>query len=236
MFTGHISGVGDYGVTPLDLGELTIPAGTPMGGRALAVQAFLIRHPDGAVLFDTGLGRESASFDHILAPITRRPLDEALAAIEVKISDVGAVVNCHLHYDHCGGNPSFPGVPIFAQERDYDAGLNFYIPERIDFPGVDLRLLNGEAQIMPGLRVVPTPGHTPGHQSLVIDDDGGPVVLAGQAAYTSAEFADPLAEPARGFRTAWDGPAFLRSIDVLKALNPRRVYFSHDAEYWEPGA
>lgn len=205
-----------------------------MGGRAVPVQAFLVAHPDGALLFDTGLGAESSEVDHVIGPITRYPLGEAIESLDREMGDIAAVVNCHLHYDHCGGNPLFPGVPIFVQSGDYNAGLNFYIPDRVDFPGVDLRVLNGEEQIMQGMRVVPTPGHTPGHQSLVIDDRDGRVVLAGQAAYTSAEFADPEAEPARGFRTASDGQAFLHSIAQLKALNPRRIYFSHDADYRQP--
>ena len=235
MFTGRINGVGDYSITPLNLGGLTVPAGTPMGGRSLVVQAFLVAHPGGTLLFDTGLGDQSAKFDHVLAPITRRPLEEALAAAGRKVGDVAAVVNCHLHYDHCGGNPTFPGVAIYVQARDYGVrkGMNFCIPERVDFPGADLRVLDGEAAIMRGMRAVPTPGHTPGHQSLVIDDRDGPVILAGQAAYTAVEFADPEDEPARGFRTAWDSDAFLRSISVLKAIKPRRVYFAHDEEYWE---
>ena len=206
-----------------------------MGGQVLPVQAFLITHPQGVLLFDTGLGGEYPAFDRLLAPV-RRSLEEALVASNVRLTDVQAVINCHLHYDHAGGNPLFPGIPIFIQAREHEAAgeLAYLIPERVDFPGVDLRLLQGEAQVLPGVRVVPTPGHTPGHQSLVIEDRGGPVILAGQAAYTVAEFVDPEREPARGFKTAYNQEEFLKSLSHLRALKSQRIYFSHDERVWEP--
>jgi N-acyl homoserine lactone hydrolase len=146
-------------------------------------------------------------------------------------------VNCHLHYDHAGGNPQFSGVPIFVQAREYEAAgeLSYLIPERVDFPGAELRQVQGEEEIMSGVRVVPTPGHTPGHQSLVIDDTEGPVILAGQVSYTAAEFVDPNAEPGRGYKTAWDQDAFMESLAYLRGLEPRRVFFSHDERFWEAG-
>ena len=235
MFSGRIDGVGHYQVTILHLGTLTIPPGAPMGGRTIPVNAFLVAHPLGQLLFDTGLGDAHDQFDQVLSA-TRSSLAGAFASLGVRPADVIAIVNCHLHYDHCGGNPAFPGVPIYVQSRDYEAGaaLNWCVPDRVDFPGVDLRVLDGEAEILPGVRAVPTPGHTPGHQSLIIDDADGPVILGGQAAYTVEEFADPEAEPARGAKTAWDRGAFLDSISYLKSLRPRRVYLGHDDGFWEP--
>jgi N-acyl homoserine lactone hydrolase len=236
MFTGNINGVGPYRIATLQLGSLTIPRGAPMEDRVLPVQAFLIAHSGGVLLFDTGLGAEYPEFDQLLAPVGRRPLADSLAELDRKVADVTAIVNCHLHYDHCGGNSLFPGVPTFVQAREFEArgDLNWYVPDRVEFEGADLRLIRGEEEVAPGMRVVPTPGHTPGHQSLVIRDGDGPVILAGQAAYTAAEFADPEAEPARGLKTAWDGQVFLRSMRLLRGLNPRRVYFTHDAEFWAP--
>jgi glyoxylase-like metal-dependent hydrolase (beta-lactamase superfamily II) len=235
MFSGRLRTGGKYQIARLDLGELTVPHGTPMGGRALPVHGFLLTHPRGPVLFDTGLG-EPHALDAGLAPVTRRSLHDALAAISVNIADIDAVVNCHLHYDHCGGNPALPRIPTYVHRRDYErrAELAYCIPERIDFAGAELRVVDGEEEVLPGLRIVPTPGHTPGHQSLVIDDSEGPVILGGQAAYTVAEFIDPEAEPARGARTAWDRAEFLDSIARLHALQPRRVYFAHDLLHWEP--
>jgi glyoxylase-like metal-dependent hydrolase (beta-lactamase superfamily II) len=236
VFSGSIDGVGAFEIVRVALGSLTVPTGTPMGGRTLPVQAFLVNHPQGRLLFDTGLGDEYPAFDRLLAPTVRRPLETAFIASGVRAGDVQMVVNCHLHYDHAGGNPLFPGVPIFVQTREYEAAgeLAYLIPERIDFPGADLRVLRGETQILGGVRAVPTPGHTPGHQSLVIDDEEGPVVLAGQAVYTVAEFADPEREPARGLKTASDPGEFLASLARLRGLNPRRMYFSHDEKAWEP--
>jgi glyoxylase-like metal-dependent hydrolase (beta-lactamase superfamily II) len=232
---GRIQNVGAYRITPLDLGTLTIPAGTPMGGHVLPVRGYVVQHPHGTLLFDTGLGDEHAEFDAKLNP-TRRALDRELSALGIAPADINCVANCHLHYDHCGGNPLFAGVPTYVQQRDYDARyeINWYIDDRVRFPSADLHLIDGEHEVLPGLRLVPTPGHTPGHQSLVIEDGQGLVILAGQAAYTAAEFADPRAEPARGWKTASDGEAFLSSLAYLHSLRPRLVYFAHDSEYWEP--
>jgi N-acyl homoserine lactone hydrolase len=235
-FSGYIEGVGPFGIARLYLGSLTVPVGTPMGGTTLPVHGFLVKHPHGTVVFDTGLGDEYPPFDRLYAPIVRRSLQEALSALAVRPGDLTAVANCHLHYDHSGWNPLFPGVPIFVQAREYEAAgeLGYLISDRIDFPGADLRLVKGEEEVMPGIRVVPTPGHTPGHQSLVIDDRDGPVVLAGQATYTAAEYADPQAEPGRGYKTAWDKDAFLASLAYLRGLKPQRVFFSHDERVWGP--
>jgi glyoxylase-like metal-dependent hydrolase (beta-lactamase superfamily II) len=235
-FSGYIDGVGPFDIKALSLGSLTVPAGTPMGGQVLPVQAFLINHQQGVLLFDTGLGAAYPAFDRLLAPTVRCPLEDALDASDVHPTDVKAVINCHLHYDHAGGNPLFPGIPIFVQAREHEAAgeLAYLIRERVDFPGVDLRLLQGETQVLPGVRTIPTPGHTPGHQSLVIDDRGGPVVLAGQAAYTVAEFVDPERDPARGFKTAYDQQEFVKSLSRVRALKPQRIYFSHNERVWEP--
>lgn len=235
-FAGRIAGAGEYTISRLHLGELTVPAGQPMGGRRLVVDAFVVQHPDGVLLFDTGLGSEYPALDPAFYPMARFPVDEALAGAGVKRGAVQAIVNCHIHYDHSGGNSLFPGVPAYLGAEDWELRerIPFTIADRIEFPGADLRLVSQETEVMTGMRIVPTPGHTPGHQSLVIDDYDGAVVLAGQAAYTTAEFLNPQAAPARGYLTASDREAFLASIERIKALGPRRVYFAHDTEHFEP--
>ena len=85
------------------------------------------------------------------------------------------------------------------------------ILEWIDFPGADYRPVAGDHEPVPGIRIVATPGHTIGHQSLVVATAEGEVVLAGQAVYTPGEWAgDPSAREGRS--RAGDQEAYDRSI------------------------
>src|SRR5213082_3653838 len=104
--------------------------------------------------------------------------------------DVVCVINTHLHFDHCGGNRLFPGVPIHVQRRELaDARTrdDYTIREWVDFPGATYVEHDGEAEILPGVRLVPAPGHTEGHQIVVIETDEGPVVLGGDVGYSFAD-------------------------------------------------
>jgi len=81
---------------------------------------------------------------------------------------------------------------------------------------------------MPGIRIVPTPGHTAGHQSLVVDAADGRTILAGQAVYTSAEWAGSDDPRVSGLPSAPDPAAYRASVARLRALQPDVVLFGHD--------
>jgi N-acyl homoserine lactone hydrolase len=213
------------------LGHYTRPAGDPLAGRRIVVGAYLVPHPDGLLLFDSGFGEgEDPELDRYYRTV-RRPLRDGLGGLGVEPGDVGLVVNCHLHRDHCGGNPELAGRPVFVQRAELEAARRpgYTVPALVDFPGAAYEPLDGEAEILPGVRVVPTPGHTDGHQSLVVDCAEGPVVLLGQA----YEFASDWAGAAFAWSLARDGveapldgdPAW---VGRLQALDPCRVLFAHD--------
>ncbi|HET8568747.1 MAG TPA: N-acyl homoserine lactonase family protein [Candidatus Limnocylindria bacterium] len=179
-------------VVRLDLGHFTMPAGgrIPEGERVV-VTAFLIRHPRGLFLFDTGIGEGHAEAEARYRP-RRRSLDAALAEVGSRTRDVRIVANCHLHFDHSGGNLRFPGVPIFAQRREHEAAFQpeYTLPDKVvDFPGARFELVDGDAEPLDGITVVPTPGHVPGHQSLVVNTRQGRIILAGQALNEASDFA-----------------------------------------------
>jgi N-acyl homoserine lactone hydrolase len=169
----------------------------------------------------------------------RRSLPEALAGAGVRTDDVTIVVNCHLHFDHCGGNPELTGLPIVTQRSELAAARtteDYTLPELIDAPGLRYEEVDGETELWPGVLVVPTPGHTAGHQSLVVRRSDGTVVVAGQAHDTATDYgADVLAWRARRDRHAEDVPLTRPWVERLQALDPARVVFAHDASVWVPG-
>ncbi|MGW6024700.1 N-acyl homoserine lactonase family protein [Streptomyces sp. NPDC055099] len=225
-------------VRRLDLGYIVRPAaeaGTERP-RVEPVLGYLVRHEHGLLLFDTGVGAADPGTESHYRP-RRRPLDAALAEAGVAPADVSVVVNCHLHFDHCGGNPLFAGTPIVVQATELaDARRDGYtIDALVDFPGAAYRELTGEAELWPGVWIVPTPGHTEGHQSLVIRRADGTVVLAGQA----HDFASDFASEHMAHRAIRDGlepplPAYRPWMERLTAFDPRRVLFAHDCSVWEP--
>jgi N-acyl homoserine lactone hydrolase len=142
-----------------------------------------IDHPEGLVLVDTGMIDSTPELDE-----EWRPTPHALPA--ELVSRVAMVVNTHLHFDHCGGNRLFPGVPIHVQRRELlDARTqeDYTILEWVDFAGATYVEHDGEAVILPGVRLLPAPGHTAGHQIVVVETREGSVVLGGDVGYSFEE-------------------------------------------------
>ncbi|HEV8298749.1 MAG TPA: MBL fold metallo-hydrolase, partial [Acidimicrobiales bacterium] len=178
----------------LHMGHFIAPGHLPFAGAAIVVSAFLVRHPSGPVLLDTGIGVGLPEVETLYRPV-RTTLDGVLRGAGVSVGDVRAVANCHLHFDHSGNNFRFPHVPILAQkvEREAVATPNYTLPGPVaEFDGANFELLEGEAEIVPGVRIIPTPGHVPGHQSFVVDTQEGRIVIAGQAFQDAATYARDL--------------------------------------------
>jgi N-acyl homoserine lactone hydrolase len=160
-------------VTPVLVADLHVE------GERMPVCVHVIDHPDGRVLVDTGmtdLHPLLADMDPRLWPLSEQDLD--LASIDI-------VVNTHLHADHCGGNHLFAGKPIYVQRRELDDARHeddYTIREWVDAPDVRYVPVDGELELLPGLRLVPAPGHTPGTQVVVIETSGRPVVVCGDVA------------------------------------------------------
>ena len=221
-------------ILPMELATFRFPD-PALAGRRGVVMGYAVRHAGGVLVFDTGFGFGNEELQAAYDPQGRRIAD-ALRDVGVARDEVTAIVNCHLHADHAGQNGAFPGVPIHVQRAEWELahGPNHTILDWIEAPGTTYRQANGDHDIEPGIRVIATPGHTGGHQSLVIDTVDGPVVLAGQACYTVGEWlGDPDALVGRD--SAPDKPAYDRSIDRLHALRPVRVHFGHDRDAWRAG-
>jgi glyoxylase-like metal-dependent hydrolase (beta-lactamase superfamily II) len=221
-------------VIPLHLATVTFPDPHPLSGQTGEVFAFALRHETGLLLYETGIGCGNERLDSYYQ-VVPRPIGAELEAYGHHIDDVRLVVNSHLHFDHCGNNMKFPGVPIYVQASEYEAAQqpDYTVPEWVDFEGAEYAIVDGDTQVASGVRVMSTPGHTPGHQSLVIDTPEGTVALAGQAIYSKAEYERIRTTGAAPEDDPPPNPAeYLASASRLIELEPRRVYFSHDRAVW----
>ena len=197
-------------ITPVLVADLHVE------GERMPVYVHVIDHPDARVLVDTGMTEvhpAMADMDPRLQPLREQDFD--LAGIDI-------VVNTHLHADHCGGNHLFAGRPIHVQARELaDArSLDDYtIREWVDFDSATYVEHEGEVELLPGIRLLPAPGHTDGHQVVVVETGARPVVVGGDVAVWFGEFDEP---PTEG------------RLRVL-ALDPELVWLAHEHEPWRPG-
>ncbi|MDL9981469.1 MBL fold metallo-hydrolase [Microbacterium sp. ASV49] len=196
-------------VTPVLVGELRA------AGDGMPVYVHVIDHPEGRVLVDTGLTElhpAVADLDPHLRPV---------ADWTAEIGDVDIVVNTHLHFDHCGGNHLFAGSPIHVQRQELDDARSlpdYTIREWVDAPGLAYRAVDGEFELLPGIRLVPAPGHTRGSQIVVVGTGEHPIVIAGDTAVWHGELDEPTTV----------GQQSIRSLD------PSLVWLTHTDDPWRP--
>ncbi|HUT51162.1 MAG TPA: N-acyl homoserine lactonase family protein [Alphaproteobacteria bacterium] len=239
-------------VYAMTCGWVTMPMNSLLSGEEgtllVPVPSYLIDHPKGAVLFDTGLHldifTDKAGYLGKMAKwldVTFHPGDELSARLETMDHDAGkieTVIVSHLHFDHCGGNAQAPNARIIVQAKEWAAGhepdfirTNGYKREDYDL-GHDVLQIEGEYDVFGDNSVVciPTYGHTPGHQSLLVRTDAGEVVLAGDACYLRQTL-EKMWLP----RQVHDKEAMLASLEILAGLKARgaRIFYGHDPEFWK---
>jgi N-acyl homoserine lactone hydrolase len=191
-------------VEPLHLVDVVVE------GETWPVFAWAIRSASGTILVDTGMIDSTPELDAEWQPSIHAwpPLD-----------DVVAIVNTHLHFDHCGGNRRFAGTPTYVQRLEWEAVAEpEYLVEWARFDGATYELVDGDAELFRGISLLLTPGHTAGHQAVLVDTADGLVVLGGDVTYSMDEL------------VAGGQP----SIDRIHALRPAEVWLAHHSKPWRP--
>jgi len=197
---------------------------------AIPVHGFVIKHPKaGAILVDTGVGWGN---DQLLREwkVVNREMADAMAEHDLSPADVKIVINSHLHFDHCGQNAVFKHAPFYIQRSELKrAREDGFTIQWFDFAGARFELVDGDAEIAEGVRVVATPGHTVGHQSVIVDMPEGDAVMIGDAAYTADIYRDvDDADLSQWPGQASDPEAWTRSLEKVHAMHPHAVHFCHD--------
>ncbi len=218
------------------------------GSLRVPVPAYLIDHPKGKVLFDTGLHVATQSDPEgrlgALAEVFSVDFDSGvelsarLAALEVGVAEIRFLVNSHLHFEHAGGNAQVPDATLVVQQREWQAGSDPELARANFFDAADYDLgharleVDGEHDLFGDGRVVciPTSGHTPGHQSLRVRLDSGDVVLAADACYLRRTLEALHLPPIRH-----DPEVMLDSLRKLRRLRDAgaRIFYGHDPEFWD---
>jgi N-acyl homoserine lactone hydrolase len=211
---------------PLEITRLHLGS---MGG-VWPVHGFVVTHPGGAVLVDTGVGGPQHFLDD--QQVVNRSVADALAEIDMSPADIGLVINTHLHFDHCGQNAVFRHAPHYVQRAELDRAKREspQLWEWFDWMDARWELLDGDAEVLPGLEVIATPGHTAGHQCVVVRGAGDAFdLLIGDAAYTPQVYADPASDELPPGQAS-DVPAWRDSMRRIQALDPDRVHFCHHTD------
>jgi N-acyl homoserine lactone hydrolase len=225
----------------LDLATIELPDEHPAAdlGRSVAVHGFLIDHPDGTILVDTGVGFGNAFIDELYSP-SRADLTDLLARAGIDIRDVAAVVNSHLHFDHCGQNPALfgQGTAFYAQAAEVTAveADRYYTDATWALAPIEQRrTIEGDEHIAEGVTILATPGHTAGHQSVLVEAGGRRVVIGAQVVWHADELASEVASRANVDPVPELQAAAVESIRRLKALEPEVVHLSHCRAYAPSG-
>jgi N-acyl homoserine lactone hydrolase len=237
-------------VSPMVCGWLEVQADFILakepGRFRLPIPSFLVEHPKGRAVFDTGLHRELQTNTARIGALAKafnvhfkpgEELGSRLRALEIDPGKIDYVINSHLHFDHVGGNAELPNAKLVVQRREWEAAAdpvqvkrNGY--NRSDFDlGHKLQLVDGEHDLFGDGSVVciPTYGHTAGHQSLRVRLDSGEYVFTADSCYMRKVFEQMILPP-----LAHDYDAMRSVIERFRAMERAgtRLIFGHDAGQW----
>jgi glyoxylase-like metal-dependent hydrolase (beta-lactamase superfamily II) len=230
----HLDGGAMFGIVPKALWARRAPP-DDRNRIPLALRCLLIEHDDGLVLVDTGIGnKENEKFIDIYGVENKgvngaTQLEDALAELGHRPEDIRWVINTHLHFDHAGGDKTreglaFPRARYVVQRGDLDFAKHTnertagsYLPH--NFADVPFHLIDGETEILPGIRGLPTPGHVPYHQSILIESAGEKACFVADLVPTAAHLPLP-----------WIMGYDLEPLVTLETR--KRIYQRAEAEGW----
>jgi len=224
------AGAGEHEQVPLEITRLHLASLQGLDGRRWPVHGFVVTHPGGAVLADTGVGGPQEWLDDWR--VVNRSVADALADLEMSPADIGLVINTHLHFDHCGQNAVFKHAPCYVQRAELSRAEreSRELYDWSGFAGARFELLDGDAEVLPGLEVIATPGHTAGHQCVVARGEGGAFdLLIGDAAYTPRIYSDPGSDQLPAGQAS-DVVVWRDSMRRIRSLDPERVHFCHHTD------
>ena len=234
----YLDGGAMFGVVPKILWERKYPADSNNRIK-LGLNCLLVVTKDSRILIETGIGAYLSPRHYKYYSVVRNPgLVPSLKNLGFTVNDIDFVINTHLHFDHCGGNickndagelvPTFPQARYIIQKKEWETGL---FPSARDKPSYlkqlflplekagSVRLVEGDTELVKGVKVVMAPGHTAFHQCVKMESEGSTLFFLGDMVPTSAHVSLP----------------YIMSYDLfpLETLQNKEKYFDRAiAEQW----
>jgi len=211
----------------------------------VAMLAWLVFSEDEKVIIDTGPSPPSrtAKFHKPVSQTPEQTLETQLKRLHTEFDEIKTVINTHLHWDHCYGNSLFKKARFYVQRREldyardplptsaqmYEARQEGIVPP---FEGVDFELLEGDMELAPGIRVMLTPGHTPGIQAICVQTRGGMYIIAGDTIPLFENLNVPDHDSFLPSGNFIDLKEYFTSLDRIKALGGT-ILPGHDPKVME---
>lgn len=221
---------------------------TRFGEKVLSpIESFLIKGENTNILVDTGCcGLEWSTKYHYPVTLDRENLVEKLAKHNLAPKDIKIVINTHLHWDHCFNNALFENADILIQKSELEFAQNplpcQMIPYEARIPGVKppwyaarkhFKIIDGDFELCEGINILHLPGHTPGSQSIEINTDIGPIIIAGDVIQSQNCIDDSfegLPKPCGAHINLFD---YYISLKKLMDRKPKIILPGHDMRVFE---
>jgi 4-pyridoxolactonase len=207
----------------------------------LPVWQTYIEHPEARILIDTGIDPKTDNiFERAVHQKPEQGIERQLELIGVNPDQIDIVINTHLHYDHVSNNHLFENAVFIVQK---DELRHAYVPEKFewqfyqpksnfDVEGLNYEVIEGDYEIVPDIHIIVTPGHSPGHQSVLVEGlNSGPILIAGDAVYlreSLEKFIIPyiVFDPTKCL-------ASQKRVDFIAKQKEARVFASHDDAFFK---
>lgn len=216
-------------------------ASSPQSGAP--VPGYLIQTDAGQnVLVDTGFPRDLSEFGEGAARWLVQPgqhVVDQLAAIGLKPADIHYVVCTHLDIDHAGAHDEFPTAEFVCQKAHYDAAIAGLprlqsVRRHWDLPNHRFKLVAGDTTLAPGVELIETSGHVPGHQAVLVRlPKSGPALICADAIPRATQL-DPDTREIGPYDTDAAGTraSTRKLVELAKREGVTLMIHGHDAEQW----
>ncbi len=219
------------GYLECDKGFVTF--GRDMGNKIkIPVYCFLVKHKKVNVLIDTGF---SSNFKetwgkrlNFYKPLLENDIPSYLKKINIQID---FIINTHLHIDHCENNPYFKNAEILVQKKEFKAACNPKLYQRYAYPdkipeNLKYRFIDGDFELFNDIKIISTPGHTEGHQSVLLNVNGHNIFIAGDACYSSENLKFNCLPG-----ILWNPDKIMETYEMIRNMKKTQIIFGHEEIY-----